>query len=318
MFNSFISIEKNKENQQVKNAIYGVAVGDALGVPYEFKKRDTFKCTKMCGWGKYMQPKGTFSDDTSLTLALLDSMANFSKKPNLKKLSKNCIKWLMVGKFSINRYTFDVGFTTRRAILNMIAHVEPTKCGGYKERTKGNGSLMRILPLVFYLKDISNFEERKKWCFDVSSLTHRTLTCEIACHFYVEYALKLLKGAEKYFAYRATIMDFKDHYSSSELNDFKRIMDGNIFNLSRDEINSGGYVIDTLEASLWCFLKNKSYSECVFAAVNLGRDTDTTGAVCGGLAGIYYGFDKTSNVWINELRGKKLINKTINKFCLFI
>ena len=73
-----------------------------------------------------------------------------------------------------------------------------------------------------------------------------------------------------------------------------------------------------LEASLWCFLKNDSYCNCVLAAVNLGRDTDTTGAVCGGLAGIYYGFDKTSNVWIEELRGKKIINKTINKFCLFI
>ena len=318
MFNSSINKEKNKEKQQVKNAIYGVAIGDALGVPYEFKKRDTFTCTKMSGWGKYMQPKGTFSDDTSLTLALLDAMANPSKKPNLKKLSKNCTKWLMAGKFSINRYTFDVGFTTRRAILNMMAHIEPTKCGGYKERTKGNGSLMRILPLAFYLKDISNFEERKKWCFDVSSLTHRTLTCKIACHFYIEYAIRIINKADKFSAYSLVVDEFLEKYSKEELEPFSRIMSKELFNLSRDDINSGGYVIDTLEASVWCFLKNDFYFNCVLAAVNLGRDTDTTGAVCGGLAGIYYGFDKTSNVWIEELRGKKIINKTINKFCLFI
>lgn len=300
---------------KLRDAIYGLAIGDALGVPYEFRRRDTFNCTRMRGWGKYFQPPGTWSDDTSMTLALLDAMSYTRiHNPDLKKLSSNFVKWMYLGKFSIYRYTFDVGLTTRRAIHNMVLQKEPTECGMTKEKSKGNGSLMRILPLIFCLWDCTDFYERKQLCFDVSALTHRTETCQIACHFYVEFALKILKGAEKYFAYRATITEFKDCYKSSELYDFERIMNGNIFNIPRDEIISKGYVVNTLESALWCFLKNSNYESTILTAVNLGGDTDTTAAVCGGLAGLYYGYYSIPTSYIMKLRGKNVIDKYINKF----
>ena len=111
---------------KLRDAIYGLAIGDALGVPYEFRRRDTFNCTRMRGWGKYFQPPGTWSDDTSMTLALLDAMSYTRiHNPDLKKLSSNFVKWMYLGKFSIYRYTFDVGLTTRRAIHNMVLQKEP-------------------------------------------------------------------------------------------------------------------------------------------------------------------------------------------------
>lgn len=127
---------------KLRDAIYGLAIGDALGVPYEFRRRDTFNCTRMRGWGKYFQPPGTWSDDTAMSLALLDAMS-YAKdhKPVLKKLSNNFVKWMYLGKFSIHRYTFDVGLTTHRATHNMVLQKEPTECGITKEKPKGNGSL---------------------------------------------------------------------------------------------------------------------------------------------------------------------------------
>ena len=255
---------------KLRSAIYGFAIGDALGVPYEFKERNTFICTDMIGHGTWNQEDGTWSDDTSLTLATAKSIKD-KGCIDLKDIRKNFEAWLYNDEFTANGTVFDVGGTTREAIE--LEH----GMDGFHDN--GNGSLMRILPLAFTTasdEDIAN----------VSAITHAHEISKKACIEYIHIARKLIKG-EKY---------------HDEL----------IKNIDESEIKSGGFVLDTLVASLWCILNTCNYKDAVLKAVNLGSDTDTTAAVTGGLAGIIYGFDAIPKEWIDKLKNKELIEE-----CLF-
>ena len=131
----------------------------------------------------------------------------------------------------------------------------------------------------------------------------------MVCGIYIELAINLLKGDTPKSAYKnvtATILDFygREPYRT-ELDNFSRILQADISKLTEEEIKSSGYVIDTLEASLWCLLTNNSYAEAVLNAVNLGGDTDTTGAVTGGLAGIYYGYESIPKDWVEQIARKE-------------
>ncbi|MEM2970710.1 MAG: ADP-ribosylglycohydrolase family protein, partial [Candidatus Bathyarchaeia archaeon] len=181
----------------------------------------------------------------------------------------------------------------------------------------GNGSLMRILPLAFYTEKMS-LAEQFELTHQVSSITHRHLRSQMACGLYVQMAINLLRGQSKKNAYEEMKNTVLEYYSrlpyNQELPNFARILESDISKLSEDSIKSGGYVVDTLEASIWAFLNNHSYKETVLAAVNLGGDTDTTGAVAGGLAGLYYGYESIPEKWIDRLARKDDIIKLAEKF----
>ena len=322
---------QNSERYLLKSSIYGLAVGDALGVPWEASKRDTFKCTGMRGYGRHNQPPGTWSDDTALTLATLDTITNFlgHKQLNLKKLRTNFIQWREFGKFSIDNNTFDIGVSTKKAIAKMVMGYPLDECGNNTDGLKGNGSLMRMIPVAFYLKNEKDFEKRKKICYFMSSITHATDECKIACHFYVELVIKIANRIQSQDSkdvnvkqlINETIEGMKDELmmnnkikeenKKNESRPFERIVNHSLPKLSREEIRSHGYVIDTLEAALWCILKNDNYKDAVLCAVNLGHDTDTVAAVAGGIAGILYSYEAIPQEWINQLRGKKIIDSLL-------
>ena len=312
---------KKELYRKLESAIYGLAIGDALGVPVEFHDRDSLleKPVKdMRGYGMYMLPPGTFSDDTSLSLATLDGLAKHGYKP--RKIANNFIKWLFKGKYAIDRNVFDVGTTTRKSILEMKVVDNPIFCGRTHEKSKGNGSLMRILPLAFYIKTKQKISESKvkELCYELSDFTHHTLECEMACHFYVKFALKLIdnKTSVKE-SYIETCDEFIDIYKNDKKVDndtfalFDRILNKELVSLNMNDIKSSGYVIDSLEAAVWCLLTSNSYKETVLKAVNLGRDTDTIASISGGLAGIVYDKNGIPKEWIEKLRGKNIIKKVL-------
>lgn len=304
------------KRNKVLGGLFGLCIGDALGVPFESCSRNRLNrnpVTAMVGYGVHNQPAGTWSDDSSLTFCLADSLCQGF---NLHDIAGKFCKWLYEGYWTPYGKTFGVGNTTRQAIFRLTKGVNPEEAGGKGEYSNGNGSLMRILPLAYYLE---NAEAGKKFeiIHQVSSITHAHPRSQIACGIYIQLAINLLKGDEPELAYqsmKATISDFykKEPYCV-EVNNFARILQADISKLADDEIKSSGYVIDTLEASLWCLLNNNSYAETVLSAVNLGGDTDTTGAVTGGIAGIYYGYENIPKDWVEQISRKEDILELANK-----
>lgn len=290
--------------QQILGGLLGVCVGDALGVPVEFRSRQELESspiTTMMGYGTYQQPPGTWSDDSSLTLCLAESLCGGF---DLKDIAQSFCKWYKSAHWTAHHEVFDIGFTTKAAIARLEQGVTPTEAGGRDERSNGNGSLMRILPMA-YLYQEWDYPQLMERVHEVSCITHGHLRSQIACGIYITIAIELLKGATPSQAYLQGIQRSREFYEQdpyqSELSEFDWIWRGDLATLSRPEITSGGYVIHSLEASLWCLLTTQSYPEAVLKAVNLGSDTDTTAAITGGLAGIYYGVEGIPNEWLEVL-----------------
>lgn len=280
------------------NGIMGLVVGDALGVPVEFRKRDTFHVTDMTGYGTYNQPPGTWSDDSSLTLATLDSMAKLGKI-DPADIMQNFFYWLNDGMFTPYGKVFDVGGGTRRAIARFANGKDAAKCGGKTRMDNGNGALMRILPVAM----LPNYPEKERELLNVAHLTHAHFISDFACRIYAVVVENLMNGMKKEEAYFNGIKKFKEQIENvSMLQEFFVLP--YIKGLEQTDVKSSGYVVDTLIAAFWCFLNTNTYRDCVLTAVNLGEDTDTVAAVAGGLAGIYYDCGGESGVpdeWIAQI-----------------
>jgi ADP-ribosyl-[dinitrogen reductase] hydrolase len=294
--------------EKIKGALFGLATGDALGVPVEFRSRELLTqrpVTGMTGYGTWNQPPGTWSDDSSLAFCLAESLTNGY---NISDIAAKFVQWKQSGYWGAHHHVFDIGITTSSALSRLSGGVKPAIAGGAEEGDNGNGSLMRILPLVFYtcfLPDRKRFELIQ----DVSSITHAHLRSVFACFFYTEMALKLMEGVTCREAYSITcesVMDFavRENFSIDELKIFNRVLGGEIDKLPETQIHSGGYVIHTLEASLWCLLNSTDFQEATLKAVNLGGDTDTTACVTGGLAGMQYGYDGIPTDWVKQIARK--------------
>lgn len=292
-----------------KDILFGVAVGDAIGVPVEFKSREEIAkkpVIDMVGFGTYDQLPGTWSDDSSLTFCLAESLTNGY---DLHDIANNFVRWRCDNYWTARGEVFDVGITTQQAIEKIVRGVQPNLAGGFDSWSNGNGSLMRILPLLVYIKDLP-ITERFAITKDVSSVTHGHIRSVIACFYYLEFAAKLLKGNDLrgiYDEVKQEVTAFLDTTSinKDEVKLFDRLLAGNIYELAESEINSSGYVLHTLEASIWCLLTTTTYKEAVLKAVNLGLDTDTTGAVTGGLAALHYGFETIPEDWVLKLAREK-------------
>ncbi len=271
---------------ELRDAVYGAAVGDALGVPFEFKQRDTFACTDMVGDGTHHMPAGTFSDDTSMMLATCDSIRVKDGRIDVADMRERFVDWWRRGTYTIDGICFDIGGTTQTAL--------GTGEGRSNERSNGNGSLMRIAPLAYMHASDDDVQA-------VSAITHAHPLSTEACVCFVGILRRIAGGSDLRDAIRCSKPDMDEF---SFLND--------VCELPREEIRSGGFVLDTLGAALWCFANTGNYAECVLAAVNLGHDTDTTACVAGALAGAVYGYGAIPQEWLGTLRGKDMIER-----CLF-
>jgi len=296
------------------NALMGLCVGDALGVPVEFIPRNRLQqnlVTDMMAYGTHNQPAGTWSDDSSLAFCLAESLC---KEYDLQDIAKKFVSWYKDALWTPHGRVFDIGIATSKALHKLNQGVSPLLSGGRVESDNGNGSLMRILPLIFYIKDMPIIE-RFKMVNEVSGITHAHIRSVLACFIYCEYALLLLAGKEKTEAYtqmQQTVNQFMQNSPVATIQEqtlFDRILQENIKHCTIDNIYSSGYVVSTLEASFWCFLNTENYTDAVLKAVNLGEDTDTTGCVTGGLAGLYYGLEAIPIDWRNAIVKKEAIEK---------
>ena len=331
-----------------KDILFGIAVGDAIGVPVEFKSRQTIArnpVTDMIGYGTHRQPPGTWSDDSSLSFCLADSLSNGY---NIDDIASKFVKWMDEGYWTPYGEVFDIGNTTRNAINNLKKGCDPTFAGETGDYANGNGSLMRILPLLPHVIHL-DFDERYQIIRDVSSITHRHPRSILGCIIFMEYALNLL-NEDPLLSLQKLSLDFQNHLENypemaKEMHHYHRLLDGmknreydalkisdpkayqkinfmeasmpSIARAGVDTIRSGGYVVDTLVASIWCMVNSTNYKEAILLAVNLGDDTDTTGAVTGGLAALYYGFESIPENWVSQLARKDDIDKLSERFCKY-
>ncbi|MFT3932541.1 MAG: ADP-ribosylglycohydrolase family protein [Chitinophagaceae bacterium] len=297
---------------KIKAALFGLSVGDALGVPVEFKTREYLKTNPVkgiTGYGSWNQPPGTWSDDSSLAFCLAESLSNGY---DINDIAQNFIKWMSKGYWGAHHTVFDVGGATRYAITRLASGTSPSLSGGMMEDDNGNGSLMRIIPLLFSIQEFP-IEERYLKVKEVSSITHAHFRSVFACFIYIEIGLQVIKGkpfAEAFSSAIVLVNEFANanDFNKQELDLFKSLLHGDISKQKESTISSGGYVLHTLEATVWCLFKTNNYSDAVLKAVNLGGDTDTTGCVTGGLAGLVYGYDDIPKVWIDEIARKNDID----------
>lgn len=294
---------------QIKSALFGVAVGDALGVPVEFKSREYLTqnpVTDMMGYGTYNQPSGTFSDDSSMTFCLAEAL---NKEFDLQEIGQTFVKWYHENFWAARGEIFDIGIATREAINRLARGEQAEFAGNIESESNGNGSLMRILPLLFYIKDLP-LKERYQLTKKVSSITHGHIRSVIACFYYLEFAREILLGKDKFEIYKNLQTEIPEFLESLSINQFEislfdRLFNGTISDLKEAEVQSSGYVLHSLEASIWCLLTTDNYKEATLQAVNLGEDTDTTSAIVGGLAGLIYGFDSIPKNWVEQIARKE-------------
>ena len=287
--------------ERVTGGLWGQIVGDALGVPAEFKGRellDKSPVKAMEGYGTHMQPPGTWSDDSSMMLCTMESLVECGFDP--PDMMARFSRWLSEGLWTARGSVFDVGVTCHRAIARYQKKEELESWGATEEKQNGNGSLMRLLPLpIFGLK----WESQKliERAFEVSALTHAHIRAKLCCAIYCLIVQKVLRGeaVEEALAFASeTVSPFVPPQEKEVLRD---LLSGEFLHRKREKISSSGYVLHCLEASLWCCHNYGSFEEAVLAAVNLGYDTDTTGAVTGGLAGMFYGSPAVLDEWVLAL-----------------
>lgn len=288
----------------------GHAVADALGVPVEFCYGEELAenpVAEMLGYGTHPVPAGSWSDDTSMSLCTLDSLAK--GEIDYDEIMCNFGKWYYDNDFTPTGEMFDIGGTCSDAIHNY--HKENCSyrdCGIDDECSNGNGSLMRIHPFVLYTHyKMMSVKEWEPIIFEASALTHAHERSKLACGIYAYILLQLLAapniGAVEIALKRAE-ENYRDH---EEIAHYGRMFKPDFAKLEANEIRSSGYVVDTLEAAVWCLLTTDSYKDCVLKAVNLGDDTDTVAAVAGGLAGAMYGYEAIPVEWRNTLIKREYI-----------
>ncbi len=285
----------------------------------------------MLGFGTHNQPQGTWSDDSSMVLTTVE----WIKQGDLVRLNYEALmdkfsNWLMYGDYTPYGENFDNGIATGRAILNYAKGMKPVDCGGKTANSNGNGSLMRILPvaLAIGLELDGTNNQCAEIIFDISSLTHGHARSKVGCYIYSKLVATMmnmkkngvcgekLQIVKEGLTYAKAYLDsHSDNEIRYESKIYGRLWEIESFiKLDEDEIKSTGYVLDTLEAAVWCFLNTDSFEECVLRAVNLGEDTDTVGAVAGGLAGLFYGFDSIPWKWLEQIAKREWIDELVDGF----
>lgn len=296
----------------MKAGIIGFVVGDALGVPVEFMNRISLQknlIKEMIGYGSHNVPEGTWSDDSSLMLATMDSIKEMGEI-NYEDIMYKFTEWVDTSKYTATDRVFDIGFSTSQAISNYKKGIKAVDCGMKGETENGNGSLMRILPFVYYIKfsDLSD-DEKTSVINQASSITHAHEISRLGCKIFSDYVCLLIDGIDKEEALeQIKKINYKKYYSNESLYEYRRILEGDIRKLNINEIKSSGYVVHSLEASLWCTLKNSNYEDAVVEAVNLGEDTDTIGAITGSLNGIIYGKSSIPQRWLKKIKKFDYLN----------
>ena len=222
------------------------------------------------------------------------------------------LKWFRNAEYTATNECFDIGRTTLQALAKFELQLDDAgNCGGSGEYDNGNGSLMRMLPIVLFLHYANKSEDDKTNIINnYSSLTHGHEISKLGCKIYYDFMEDLLNGKSIKESYAGLAKkDYSDSYSKETISKYSRILEGNLENIPETQIKSSGYIVNTLEAAIWSSLKSDNYEEAVVKAINLGDDTDTVGAITGSIAGIAYGKENIPKRWLSKLRKKELLDK---------
>lgn len=308
------------------DGIMGVVVGDALGLPVQFSWREELEknpVTDMIGYRTFNVPAGSWSDDSSLTLATLSSI-NDLERIDSEDIMNRFVRWYDDGEYTPFGYAYDIGCTCEEAICRYAEMKNYKECGCVGEFSNGNGSLMRIMPVCLFayenvMRSQMTEEQAIELIHEVSALTHAHLRSKMACGIYYFLVKSILSNPgilnERLQAGVDNAVRFyhKDIGNLTQLAYYHKLMYLDQFkNTSVNEISSSGYVVDSIEAAIWCLLNTKSFKDCLLKAVNLGRDTDTVAAIAGGLAGLYYKYPRIPREWLEKIQKREWIEEMCN------
>lgn len=312
-----------------RDGMMGLVIGDALGCPVQFMDRDEIKnrpaglVTGMESGGVYDVEEGTWTDDSSMAIATMVSILN-KGGIDPADIMTQFVNWDVKGEYTPFGQAFDQGNTCTNAILNFMQVPDIKSCGAMGERANGNGALMRILPVCLYY-----YERQKTVCTSedeaiegihvVSGLTHNHLRSKMCCGLYYFCVKSVLEGIkqEKKPSLKILLQTGidnglqyyrRDLRNLTEMSHLGRLFDlGEFQQMPAEDIKTSGYVIDTIEAAVWCLLTTASFKECMLKAVNMGDDADTVAAIAGGLAGLYYGYEEIPEEWLAVIKRREWI-----------
>jgi ADP-ribosylglycohydrolase len=301
--------------ERLEGAVYGHLCGDALGVPYEFLPADRIGEVEWTGGGSHDQPAGTWSDDGALMLALLDSLLSVGFDP--ADQGRRAVAWRDEGAYAPGGLVFDVGVSTTAA-LHELRSGTPAEAAGAVE-AKGNGSLMRILPLPLVLREVPD-PELLEMAFRASRVTHGSAEAQLACGFYALIVRRLLEGDDD----RAAILSqaragLREHLRARGLTGSKEapspgqaLVALEAFEAWSDR-GGRGRVVDSFWSAWDAFAGASDYVSAVTAAVRYGHDTDTTAAIAGGLAGAAFGIEAVPTAWQRGLRDRAVAQVLVDR-----
>lgn len=271
--------------------LLGLAVGDALGTTLEFKPRGSFtELTDMIGGGPFKLKPGQWTDDTSMALCLAHSLLNKNGFDPIDQMNRYC-NWWQLGYMSSTGECFDIGVTVSSALDKYLDTKNPF-AGSIAPNSAGNGSLMRLAPVAMFFSP--NYEAVIRFSGESSRTTHACAECIDACRYFGALLHLAFEGAPKSKLLQPCNYD-------PETKKVKEVSTGNYQSKSSSEVKGSGYVIESLEAALWSFASTTSFDEAVLTAANLGDDADTTAAICGQLAGAFYGVQGINVEWLKKI-----------------
>jgi ADP-ribosylglycohydrolase len=296
-----------------RGALIGMAVGDALGAAVEFKPPGSFPpVTDYRTGGPHGLNIGEWTDDTSMALALADSMA--SAGWDLNDQARRYCDWWRNGKYSVNGRCFDIGITCRSSLGQFASTGDARTAASSDEYSSGNGSIMRLAPVPIKFIELfpDRIEELANLAEESSLVTHASPQCLSACRYFALVLAGLMSGQPREEVLSPEWEPLQELLRIKPLvGPIEDVALGSFRRLSPPEIKGSGYVVKSLEAALWAFHDAADFRESVLKAVNLGDDADTTGAVCGQLAGAFWGETGIPKEWREALARRDLLETAL-------
>jgi ADP-ribosyl-[dinitrogen reductase] hydrolase len=301
------------DRDRQRGALIGLAVGDALGAPVEFQPPQSFMEVTDFDWGgPFGLEPGQWTDDTSMALALADSLAKAGW--DLNDQVQRYLAWYQHGEYSVNGKCFDIGFTTVNALRRYQQIQDARRSGDTSEHASGNGSIMRLAPVPIRYAELfpDGIEELARFASESSLTTHASPQCVSACRYMALLLAGLMHGVD-----RRELLDpgwpaLERLRSVEPLHrEVEMIVAGSFREKEPPEIRGSGYVIQCLEAALWAFHDAADFRQAVLRAVNLGDDSDTAGAVCGQLAGACWGESGIPQSWRERVGRPDLLESAL-------
>jgi len=278
--------------ERYQGCLLGLACGDAVGTTLEFKPRGSFEpITDMVGGGPFNLDPGQWTDDTSMALCLAESLIEQKGFDPLDQMERY-VMWYRTGYFSSTGVCFDIGGTTASALRRFEKTRDPIS-GLTDSHSAGNGSLMRLAPVPLFL-----FPDREAMIFyagESSRTTHGAQECIDACRLFASILYNALSGMDK----ERLLFDHDESIIDSSA--IKEILRGSYKGKKEDQIKGTGYVVKSMEAALWCFFTTETFRDAILKSANLGDDADTTAAICGQVAGSYYGLNGIPTDFLRKL-----------------